>query len=82
MPFTAFVRYMLLLTSLSINFCSVTYSTFNELLARFSSETLRNYIFVVDTPCGVPLVQPVTKRIVGWKIAVPGSWPWTVSLSD
>ena len=37
-----------------------------------------NDLFCSDTPCGVPTVQPVSKRIVGGTVAKPGSWPWTV----
>uniref|UniRef100_H2R0H0 chymotrypsin n=1 Tax=Pan troglodytes TaxID=9598 RepID=H2R0H0_PANTR len=35
--------------------------------------------------CGVPAIHPVLSglsRIVNWEDAVPGSWPWQVSLQD
>ena len=32
-------------------------------------------------PCGVQVVQPKQKRIVGGVVANPGSWPWTVNIA-
>ncbi|KAH3714944.1 chymotrypsinogen A-like [Dreissena polymorpha] len=33
-------------------------------------------------PCGVSVVQPITKRLVGGQVAIPGSWPWMVLVTD
>ncbi|XP_052789016.1 plasma kallikrein-like [Mya arenaria] len=35
-----------------------------------------------QVPCGVPVIQPVTTRIVGGTTAVPGSWPYVVMITD